>query len=150
MAAGVEEQGQSGATINLLDAVALTDDYADNSSAGYRISPLSQLELIIDYTMDVTEVSMKALVKLLLSENGTNYREYAITDDQSPAGGFVESILYPRRFSVAGVAGESVSYWYAVPTSAKYMKVAAIESGSPSEAGILTVKARVSHDLKPY
>lgn len=143
---GVEESGRT-ATINFLDAVTLTGSFVE--SGEYRISPFAQIELILDYTMDAGEADNDAILKVLLSEDGTNYHEYSIADDGDTAtDGVIEAILYARRFVIEGEAGVKVTRWYAIPTSAKWIKVAAMERGITSEGGILTVKARVSNDLE--
>ncbi len=161
MALVYEERGKV-ATAILLDEVTLTDAFEDNESEACPCSPLSQLELIFDYTRaqnDADGADNYALIKLMLSENGTDFHEYAIASDTNPAvDGVVECTLYPRRFKIMGPDTLSVvqaeTRWYAVPTSAKFFKVLAMESqvGSvpPEDYGTLTVKARVSNDLTKY
>lgn len=146
MPEGIEESGTV-ATINFLDAVTLTDDYDDNTSDAFAVSPFTQLEFIFDYTEDSGESGNSALVKLLFSENGTEYHDYSVGSDQTPSGGEVKTILYPRIFQIQGDPGNKVTRWCGVPTSAKYVKVAVMEDGLSSDGGILTVKARVSNDL---
>lgn len=147
MPEGIEEQGRC-ATINFLDAVTLTGDFADNTSEAYQVSPFAQLEFIFDYTMNGSETGNKAIAKILFSEDGTNYHEYSISQEGTPSSKVVESTLHARRFVVEGTAGVKESRWYAVPTSAKWVKVAAMESGIASNGGVFTAKARVSNDLE--
>jgi hypothetical protein len=153
MAEGVEESG-SVATIVLLEDVTLSSTFDDNESEAYRISPLSQIELIIDYTMHTDETDAKGLVKLLFSTDNVNYHDYSIASDQSPASGVVQSILYPRHFRVDGVTGGvTETRWFAVPTAAKWFKVLAAEqdaSSGPPQLGTMTVKARVSDGVILY
>lgn len=143
---GVEENGRV-ATINFLDEVTLTGDFDDNTSDAYRISPFTQLEFAIGYTMDAAESGNAAIVKPMFSDDGTEFYDYSIASDQSPSGGVVKSLLYTRVLQVDGTAGTLINKWYAIPTSAKYVKVAAMEDGLSSNGGVLTVKARVSNDL---
>lgn len=155
MVAGVEERGRV-ATINFLDEVTLTDNFEDNESEAYAISPFSQLELIFDYTRgqnDSDGADNYALVKLLLSENGTDWHEYAIASDAAAVDGVVECTLYPRRFKINGPdtldVVQAETRWWSQQTSAKYIKILACEVNvEPGEDyGTLTVKARVSNDL---
>lgn len=146
MPEGIEEGGRV-ATINFLDAVTLTGTFSDNESEAYQVSPFAQLELIFDYTMDATETNNTAQIRILLSEDGTNYHEYSIAGDAVPSGGIVLATLYPRRFVLTGSAGVKVTSWYALPTSAKFIKIQAAETGLVSVGGVLTAKARVSNNV---
>lgn len=140
---GVEEQGRF-ATVNLLDNVLLTGDFADNESSSYRLSPNYQIELDIRYTMDAGETGNYALVKVLMSNDGTNFQEYAIGGDGTPIGSIVHTTLYVRRFKIDGSAGVAETRWYAVPSAAKYIKFQAMESGIAITGGRLTLKGRLS------
>jgi len=143
MSEGIQSNDQGGTVINLLDDVVLTATFSDNESAVYQMAPFSQLELIIDYTEDSSENNNSANVKLLLSEDGTDFHEYSIGYDQEPAANVVASILYPRRFQVTGTPNVKETRWFAVPTIATYFKVQANEHGLQAVGGRLTAKARV-------
>lgn len=138
------EQGDS-ATVVLLDNVLLTNNFNDNISDAFRMSPLVQVEFAFLYTAGSGETGNKATTKVLLSEDGVNFREYSIASDGTPSGGVVECTLYRRRFVVLGDGTTPEDRWYPLPTRAKHIKIAAMESGVVSNAGRLTVIARLSN-----
>lgn len=134
------------ATIVLLDGVTLTATFADNESDPVQIAPFIQTELVLDYTMDATETGNSVVVKVLLSEDGDNYHEYSIVSDQTPSGGVVKAILYPRRFQITGTAGTKETRWAALPTGARWMKIQAMEEGLASVGGVATISVRISNN----
>jgi len=140
----IVEQGNS-ATLVLLDEVTLTNSFNDNVSEAFRMSPLLQLELGFVYTPGSGETSNKATIKVLHSADGANFEEYSIASDGTPSGGVVESTLYRRRFVIIGDGTAAEDRWYPLPTGAKHVKLAAMESGVASNPGTLTIKARITN-----
>lgn len=144
----VEEKGYV-ATVRLFEEEDLSADYTLESE-GVRISPLAQVELLLDYTMGSAETANTCTVKVELSEaiDGP-WREISIAGDAVPAAGVVVSTLYNRRFLIAGEsAGVPTRRWYAFPTSAKYLRLAAKEDGVAVNPGTLTAKLRLSNGLR--
>ena len=145
----INERGNF-ATVTMLDDVTLTDDFDDNTSEPMRLSPLVRLELIADYTENGSETNNNILIKILLSEDGDKYREYSIAQDGSPSGGLVKRTLHSLEFVIPGTPGSEESRWFAIATSAKWMKVAVLEEGlsAPGEGGQATIKLRISNEAE--
>ena len=145
----IEESGYI-STVKLIDGETLTGTFADTVSEATRISPLAQVEVLLDYTMGAAETSNTCTVKVELSESKDGpWREPSIAGDAAPANGVVLSTLYNRRLAIVGeTAGVATSRWFAFPTSAKYLKLSAIEEGVAVNYGTLTAKLRLSNGLR--
>lgn len=145
----VDEKGYV-ATVTMLDEVTLTNDFNGNFSEATRLSPLAQVELLLDYSMGEAETGNICTVRVQLSEGPEGpWRELSIGGDAAPANGVVETTLYNRRFLIAGEGGITpTSRWFAFPSSAKYLRISALESGVAANAGTLTAKLRLSNGLR--
>lgn len=137
-------------TVKLFDEAPLTGSFDDNTSESTRISPLAQVELLLDYTMAEGEADNTCVVKVELSEGREGpWRELSIAGDAAPVDGVVESTLYSRRFVIVGEApGFPTSRWFAFPTSARYLRLKAAETGISGTQGTLTAKLQLSNGLR--
>lgn len=147
----IEEKGFV-STVRLHEdaAVTLSNDFSGYISDPVRISPLGQTELLLDYTMGSGESGNTSTVKVELSESEDGpWREMSIGADGAPASGVVETTLYSRRYLIEGEqAGVPTSRWYAFPTSARYLRLSAMEEGVAVNPGTLTAKLRMSNVLR--
>lgn len=147
----IEKSGEY-ATVYLLEEVTLTADFADNVSEGVALSPFTQMEMFIDYTMAAGESGNSVVVKVEVQDESTGeWRELSISADAAPSGGVVLSTLYPRRYKISAAAAEAPERrWFAIPTSARFLRVAAMEDGLATDGGALTVGVKLSNVRKPY
>lgn len=135
--------------VSLFDEVVLTDDFADNVSDTFCVAPMSQVELLIAYTMNAAGSGRGVLLQIELSDDNTNWYKLAISSDGTGASGVSVSELFARQLTVQGVTGGvAETRVFSFETGAKYARVSACEDvSSPPDFGTLTLKAMLCHAL---
>lgn len=120
----------------LINAVTLTNAYADANSGSKDVNEISRAALLVNYTTGATETNNSIEVKI---EFGPTDSELYRTSNKSDSSG--TSTLTAQEFTFVGAAA-ATSYKFRIPLDLadKVIKVSVKETGVVTNAGTATVK----------